>query len=77
MTYRERSETANASAEPLREKLAPWFARFGGALDIAADEEHNWRLALDALNTSSAAWAVCTKELKWADATTRAERGTS
>jgi hypothetical protein len=53
--------------EPLRRKLAPWFAQCGHLLEIAADIEHNWRLALDALNTSAAAWAVCTKELKWAD----------
>jgi hypothetical protein len=53
--------------EPLRRKLAPWFAQCGHLLEIAADIEHNWRLALSALNTSAAAWAVCTKELKWAD----------
>lgn len=50
----------------LRSKIESWLAAFVSACDRAEDIEHNWRLAIDALNVSAAAWALTTKHLDWA-----------
>jgi hypothetical protein len=51
--------------DALREKVDKWLHRFVDAMDQAEDIERNWRLAIDSLNVSAAAWALCAKRAKW------------
>lgn len=53
--------------QQLRDKLDAWHAEFVEMLKRAEDIEHNWRLALDALNATATAWALATKGLRWKD----------
>jgi len=49
----------------MKEKIEQWLQQFSAALDHAEDVEHNWRLAMDTLNVTTAVWALATKQTKW------------
>jgi hypothetical protein len=53
----------------LRRKFDQWLADFAQTMERVGppDREETWRLALDALNVTAAAWALSTKAPKWAD----------
>lgn len=49
----------------VRGKVDAWIERYTQIMEDAADNEHNWRLALRALEVSSGAWALGCKHVKW------------
>lgn len=49
----------------LRNKIHDWLQEFVATCDRAEDIEHNWRLAIDALNVTAAAWALASKQAEW------------